>query len=197
MEPGTEVLGITIQSPLYASAVEAHLGQLVAKFAHTCSAVGGLADTQSAHALMWSCLGPAKVQYALRTLPLRPTTAFTEGMTVTQRATWNTVKGTPVSAAAWVQATLPMSEGGSGVASASDVAPVARHAGALHFLASADPMLGCDRQLVAPLATEAGLLDALNARLPPTLEPIASWTRTGKVELTDGVSGTNTGGHPG
>jgi len=36
------------------------------------------------------------------------------------------------------------------------------------------------------LATEAGLLDALNARLPPTLEPLASWRRTGKVELPDG-----------
>jgi len=32
-------------------------------------------------------------------------------------------------------------------------------------------MLDCDRQLVIPLAGEAGLLDALNARLPPTLEP--------------------------
>jgi len=36
-----------------------------------------------------------------------------------------------------------------------------------------------------PLATEAGLLDALNARLPPALEPLASWTMTGKVELPD------------
>jgi len=84
------------------------------------------------------------------------------------------VVGTPVSAAAWVQATLPISEGGCGVASASDVAPVARLAGILQFLARAEPMLDCDRQQVIPLATEAGLLDALNARLPPTLEPLAS-----------------------
>jgi len=47
-------------------------------------------------------------------------------------------------------------------------------------------MLGCERQQVVPLATEAGLLDALNARLPPALEPLASWTRTGEVELPDG-----------
>jgi len=47
-------------------------------------------------------------------------------------------------------------------------------------------MLGCDRQLLVPLATEAGLLYALNASLPPTLEPLASWARTGKVELPDG-----------
>jgi len=47
-------------------------------------------------------------------------------------------------------------------------------------------MLDCDWQLVVPLATEAGLLDALKARLPPTLESLASWTRTGKVELPDG-----------
>jgi len=65
---------------------------------------------------MRNCLGPAKVQYAVRTLPLRHTAFadFAEGVTVTQRATWNTVVGTPVSNAAWVQATLPMSEGGCG-----------------------------------------------------------------------------------
>jgi len=47
-------------------------------------------------------------------------------------------------------------------------------------------MLGCIRHLVVPLASEAGLLDAPNARLPPALEPLANWTRTGKVELPDG-----------
>jgi len=92
----------------------------------------------------------------------------------------------PVSAAEWVQATRPISEGGCGVASASDVAPVARLAEILQFLTRAETILDCDRQLVVPLATEVGLLDALNARLPPTLEPLASWTRTGKVELPDG-----------
>jgi len=96
------------------------------------------------------------------------------------------VVGTPTSDAAWVQTTLPMSEGGCGVASAADVAPVARLAGVMQFVARAEPMLGCDRQLVVPLATEAGLLDALNARLPPALEPLARWTKTGKVELPDG-----------
>jgi len=72
------------------------------------------------------------------------------------------------------------------VATASDVAPVAWLAGILQFLAPAEPMLDCDRKLVVSLATEAGLLDALNARLPPKLEPLPSWTRTGKVELPDG-----------
>jgi len=69
---------------------------------------------------------------------------------------------------------LPMREGGCGIASAADVAPEARLAGVMQFLARAEPMLGCDRQLVVPLATEAGLLDALNARLPPALEMLAS-----------------------
>jgi len=106
-------------------------------------------------------------------------------VTATQRATWDTVVGTPTSDTAWVQTTLPMSEGGCGVASAADVAAVARLAGIMQFFARADLILGCDRQLVVPLATEAGLLDALNVRLPPALEPLASWTRTGKVELPD------------
>jgi len=80
----------------------------------------------------------------------------------------------------------PADEGGCGVASAADVAPVARLAGVMQFIARAELMLGCDRQLVMPLATETGLLDALNARLPLALEPMASWTRTGKVKLPDG-----------
>jgi len=56
---------------LYPSPVGAHLGTLKGKFARTCAAVVALADTQSTHALMRSCLGPAKVQYAPRNLPLR------------------------------------------------------------------------------------------------------------------------------
>jgi len=112
-------------------------------------------------------LGPAKEQYALRTLPLRHTAVFAADVTATQRATWDAVVGTPTSDAAWLQTTLPMSEGCCTVASASDMAPVARLAGIMQFLARAEPMLGCDRQLVVPLATEAGLLEALNARLQP------------------------------
>jgi len=40
--------------------------------------------------------------------------------------------------------------------------------------------------MVVPLATEAGLLDALNARLPPVLEPLAIWTQTDNVKLPNG-----------
>jgi len=141
---------VPIHSPLYHSPVGTHLGTLKGKFARTCAAMAALADTLCAHALMRSCLGPAKVQYALRTLPLRHTAVFAADITATQRATWDAVVGTPTSDAAWVQTTLPMSEGGCGVASAADVAPVARLAGVMQLLARAELMLGCDRQLVVP-----------------------------------------------
>jgi len=95
------VLGVPIQSPLCASAVETHLGKLGAKYAHTCSAVGALADKQSAYALMRSCLGPAKVQYAQRTLPIRQSAASAEVVTLAQPATWNTVVGTPACPKRW------------------------------------------------------------------------------------------------
>jgi len=77
LEEVTEVVGVPIQSPLCASAMEAHLGKLGAKCAHICSEVGGLADTQSTHALIRNCLGPLKVQCSLRTLPLCPTAVLT------------------------------------------------------------------------------------------------------------------------
>jgi len=147
--------------------VVTHLGTLKGKVARTCAAVAALAETESAHALMRSCLGPAKVQDALRTLPIRHTAAFAADVTATQRAIWDAVVGTPTSDVAWVQTTMPLSEGGCGVSIASDVAPVARLAGVMQFLARAEPLLGWDRQLVVPLATEAGLPDALNACLPP------------------------------
>jgi len=118
-----EVLGVPIHSPLYHAPVGAHLGALKGKFARTCAAVAALADTQCVHALMRSCLGPPKVQYALRTQPLRHTAVFAADVTATKRATWDAVVGTPTSDAAWVKTTLPMSEGGCGVASAADVAP--------------------------------------------------------------------------
>jgi len=152
----------------------------------SCAAVAALADTKCSHALMRSCLGPAKVQYAIRTLPLRHTAVFAADVTAIQRATWDAVVGTPTSDAAWVQNTLAMSDGGFGVASAPDDAPVLRRAGVMQFIARAEPMLGFDRQLVVPLADEAGQLDALNACLSPALESLASCYRTGKVELPDG-----------
>jgi len=186
LEGGTEGLRVPIHSPIYHSPVRTHLGTLKGNFARACAAVAALADSQCLHALMRSCLGPAKAQYVLRTLPLRHTAVYAADITANQRATWDTVVGTPTSDAAWVHTTLPMSEGGCGVASAADVAPVARLVGVMQVLARAELTLGCDRQLVVHLANEAGLLDALNARLPPFLEPLASWTRTGKVGLPDG-----------
>jgi len=123
LKAGTEVLGVPIHSHLYHSPVGAHLCTLKGKFARTSAEVAALADTQCAHALMRSGLGPAKVQCALRTLPLRHTAVFAADVTATQRATWDAVVGTPTSDKEWVQTTLPMSEGGCGVASAADVAP--------------------------------------------------------------------------
>jgi len=94
-----------------------------------------------------------------------------------------------------VQANLPMSEGGCGVAIAADEAP-ARLAGVMQVLARVELMPGCDRQLVVPLTTEAGLLGALNARLP---RPWNHW----QVELglvrwncQTRMSDASTGDHP-
>jgi len=129
LEEGTEELGEPIHSPLYQSPVGAHLGALKGKFARTCAAVAALADTQCARALMLSCLGPAKVQYALHTLRIRHTAAFAADVTAIQSAIWDAVVGTPTSDAALVQTTLPMSVGGYGLASAADVAPVAQLCG--------------------------------------------------------------------
>jgi len=139
LEEGTEMLGVPIHCPLFPSPMGPQLETLKGKSARTCSAGAALADTHSAHAVMRSCLGPAKVQYALHTLPLRHTAAFAADVTATQRATWDTVVCTPSSVAAWVQTTLPLSKGGCGVASATaaDVAPVSPLAGVMQFLARA------------------------------------------------------------
>jgi len=102
---------VPIHSPLYHAPVGAHLGAVSGTFARMCAAVAALADAQCAHALMRSCMAPAEVQYALRTLPLRQTAVFAADFTATQRATWDAVVGTHTSDAAWVQTTLPMSAG--------------------------------------------------------------------------------------
>jgi len=81
LEEVEEVLREPIHSLLYHSPVGTHLGALKGKFARTCAALADFADTQCAHALMRSCLGPAKVQYALRTLPLRNMAVVAEDVT--------------------------------------------------------------------------------------------------------------------
>jgi len=49
---------------------------------------------------------------------------------------------------------------------------VARLAGIMQFLARAEPLLGCDRQLVVPLINEAGLGSSMVARLRGCKESI-------------------------
>jgi len=194
LEGGTEVLGVPIHSPLYLSPMGAQLGTLKGKCAHrnrTCAAVAALVDNQCAHALMRSCLSPAKVQDALRTLPLRHTAVFAADVTATQRATWDAVVGTPTCDAPWVQTTLPMSEGGCGVASAADLAPVARLAGIMQFLALAEPMLGCDRQLVVHHLTRLMRACPRPWNRWPAGQGRARWN------CQTGMSGDNTGVHPG
>jgi len=172
LEGDTEVLGVPNHSSTYPSPSGTHLVAMKGQFARTCLAVAALADTQSAHALMRSCLGPAKVQCALSTLPIRHRAAFAADFTASQRATWDAVVGTPTSDAAWVQTTLPLSERGCGFASASDVSPVARLVGVMQFLAWAEPLLGCDRQMVVPLATET---DCWTSSTPACHPPWNDW----------------------
>jgi len=100
LEEVPDVLGVQIHSTLYHAPVGTHLGTLKGKLARTCAAVAALEDTQCTHALIRSCLGPPKVHYALRTLPLRHTAVFRADVTATQRATWDAVVGTPTSDAA-------------------------------------------------------------------------------------------------
>jgi len=83
LEKGTEALGVPIHSLFYQASLGTHLGTLKGMSARTCAAVAAPADTQFAHALMRSCLGPAKVQYALRTLPFRHTAVFAADVTAT------------------------------------------------------------------------------------------------------------------
>jgi len=53
-------------------------------------------------------------------------------------------------------------------------------------MAQAEGMLGCDRSWLEGVVAERGLLEALSARLPDNLEPIAGWRRTGALSLPDG-----------
>jgi len=64
-------------------------------------------------------------------------------------------------------------------------------------LALAELMLGCNRKLVVPLATEAGLLDALNARLPPALNRWQVGHGRVRWNCRTRMSGASIGGHLG
>jgi len=112
LEGGTEVLGVLNPLPRLPLGGGGPPGHPEGQVRAHVRGRGGMADTHSAHALMRSCLGLAKVQYALRTLPIRHTAAFVTDVTPTQRAAWDAVVGTPASDAAWVQNTPPLSEGG-------------------------------------------------------------------------------------
>jgi len=186
LEGGTEVFGVPVHSALYPSPVGAHGGTLEGKFARTFAAVAAWRATRAPTRSCGLALGPRKS--STRSAPCLSATRRPSQRTSLRpsgpRGTRCLARPGPTRRGC--RHTLPLSEGGCGFASASDMAPVARLAGVMQVLPRAEQLLGCDRQLVVPLATEAGLLDALNARLPPALEPLAIWTRTGKVELPDG-----------
>ena len=104
---------------------------LSAKSASLVEKVVQIPDTQVAHRLLRQCLGPGRVMYALRTLPLAATAALAISATDAQRAALATLVGTPVSDLAWMQATLPVSLGGCGLTDVAALAPVARLGGLL------------------------------------------------------------------
>jgi len=87
-----------------------------------------------------------------------------------------------------VAAGLPLAERG-GFSSAAFLATVARLAGIPQFMAQAEGMLECDRPWLEGVMAEKGMLEAMEAlpaRLPDNLEPLAGWTRTGALSLPHG-----------
>jgi len=120
---------------------------------------------------MQMCLGPSRVQYALRTLPLRETTAFADAVSKVHREAFTRLLGGNLSDSGWQQASLPLSKGGCGLSCAVFLAPVARLAGILQFMAQTEGMLECDRSWLEGVVAEKGLLEALSARCPKTSSP--------------------------
>lgn len=90
MGAGPQIVRMPIHTDLSAKPVEEHRYPLHMKLAGTCAAVASLPDAQCAHALMCSCIGPAKVLCALRTLPLCLLTDFVS-VTMTQRGAWDNI----------------------------------------------------------------------------------------------------------
>jgi len=145
LENSMQVLGVPICIHIGDAPLSQPLTGVQAKQTMLLGKVGELSDKQSAHALMRMCLGPSRIQNALRTLPLAETAEFADAVSKVQCEAFTKLLGGNLSDSGWQQASLPLSEGGCGLSCAAFLAPVARLAGIIHFMAQAEGMLECDR----------------------------------------------------
>ena len=111
---GTMLLGVPIDAPNSATAVNTHLGRLLASYETTVDRIGRLPDAQCAHSLLRSCLGPAKILYALRTCSLAHTSPFARNVSELQCHCFGGILGLvdQISDICWAQACLPIRAGG-------------------------------------------------------------------------------------
>ena len=182
---GTTLLGVPIDAPDHHVSTQSHLSKLITTFEHVTARVSQLADPQASHALQRSCLGPAKVLYALRTCDYNHTRPFSVRVSAIQRRTFASTVGCPgdLTDEQWLQASLPLRATGCGIGDAASIAPVARLAAVLQFIREAPSYFGWGPEQTRRLRTDHRLLHALSSVLPPTLDPLAGWQAAQEITL--------------
>ena len=188
-EGGTTVLGVPIDAPLGEGGrcAEQFTAKLAAKFTSLVGLISRLPDTQVAHRLLRQCLGPGRVTYALRCLPLPDTRNLASSATAALQTALGDLVKAPLTDLAWMQAAMPVALGGCGLCDVSAMAPVARLGGVLQYLTNASGILGLPEVPGrAALVSDTNLLTRLAGVLPASLEPLASWRRDGVIGCVTG-----------
>ena len=177
------VLGVPVVALGNETALKTHITTVAHEMAAQMQLVSMLPDKQVAHSILRVCLGPVKASYLLRTVPYVHTKGMVAVLEAAQRASWATVVGGNLSPQAWIQSTMPISQGGCGLHLASNVGLSGRVSSILAFLTNGPATLGADAALGDRLRSEIPLVNAIRNATSQVFEPVKTWLEADQITI--------------
>ena len=136
------------------------------KLEESLATVASISDKQAAHSLLRVCVGANRLAFLLRVLDTEATQSLWGEADALLQQAWGRVVGAPLTDAAWLQSTLPVSQGGCGIIAVTKLGPVARLASILQFIKHGLGIAGADDGLCVRVRCHKGTLSAAAAILP-------------------------------
>ena len=184
--PGTKVLGCPVESPGSFSFTRDLAESAVGKQEVICQQLRLYPDCQIQHALLRHCLDACRLGNLLRSSDLFMHEDLLHRADSVIRSTLESIMGDSLPDHIWLQACLPLSQGGLGIRSPSMLAAPARMAGILAWISGGAELLGI-KDASNRLPPSAGmLLDKISNLLGTNLEPIREWLDRKSISAVDG-----------
>lgn len=182
-QPGTGIvlLGVPVFFPGDNTFLREHLSGVLEQLKASCCALTTkIWDSQTQLALLRGCFSACRFTFLLRSTPAAFTRDILQQADGVLRQTFETIVGSIVSDAQWLQTTLSFGEGGLGIDSPLIQGPAASVAGIARWTQA--PVWLKPR--IAPMAGLAGTVECLSwlgSLIGNDVEPLKTWAMAGQI----------------